>query len=348
MIWRSKPLSSPLWPVSILYAGIMKMRNWLYEREIISSFRLNVRVISIGNITVGGTGKTPLVDKLARLLKKNGKRVVILSRGYKRKGRGEVVVSNGKEILVSSDKAGDEPFLLAKRLSKVPIVVGNNRVKTGKIAMDIFRCDVLIIDDGFQHLNLKRDMDIVVMDASNPWGNGWMLPAGPLRENISSLKRADLVMITRTNRNDVEKMITLIRKFTKAQIFSSFHKPKEWVTLNDGVIYPLNLLINKCVLAFTGIGNPKAFEDTLLEIGVRTIKCIRFRDHHKYKLLEIKRIMLLAEKLGATAIVTTEKDGVKIDNNIKGEIPIYFLRVDLEIKEGDEEFIKALDSVLIS
>lgn len=348
-IWNSSTWGIILWPLSELYKCVMMLRNRLYDLRKLSSVRLKTKVISIGNLTVGGTGKTPLVERLAGFLRDKGYKVAVLSRGYKRKEKKAVLVSDGKEIKVSPEEAGDEPFLVATHLSNVSVLVGQDRVKTGRLAVRTQRCDFLIMDDAFQHRRVKRDLDIIVLDSTNPWGNGRLLPAGPLREPLSSLSRADVIVFARVDEvSGVEENVFQVRKFTHAPILFASHRPVEWVSLKNEKTFPLEFLKEKKVLGFAGIGNPASFRKTLEKVGVEIAYFFRFRDHHWYKKRDLERIIQKAKEIEADAVVTTEKDGIKVSRAKMDDIPIYFLKIEFEIQEGVEEIKRLLDNVLVS
>ena len=333
-------LESKLWgviftPLSILYGLGIKLRRYLYDLNFFPSSRLNVKVISVGNLTVGGTGKTPMVETLARLLKDNGYNVTILSRGYGRKSRGIIIVSDRESVKATPKEAGDEPFLLAKKLPGIPVVVGKNRRKTGKNAIAMWKSNILILDDGFQYMGLKKDFDVVLIDSQNPWGNGKLLPAGPLREPISELKRAHAVVFTRANGSrNINEKTKYLGEITSIPILFSTHRPSSWIPFGEKRYLPLNFLKGKKVTAFAGIGNPDSFKKSLMEINVKIADFIIYRDHYWYKKKDLDKLVLKAQQKGATALVTTEKDGVRLPILPKYKIPIYLLKIDLEIEGG--------------
>ncbi len=348
-IWKSPFWGFLLWPFSLLYRLGLFFRKKLYGWGIFTSVRLNTKVISVGNITVGGTGKTPCVEKLARLLKEKGYRVAIISRGFGRKGRGTVVVSNSKKVNVTAKESGDEPALLAKNLNEIPVIVEKNRAKAGYLAMHTWKTDILLLDDSFQNRQIKKDLDLVTIDSTNLWGNGRLLPAGPLREPLYSLKRADGIILTRTNESSINnKGEKRIRKFTDAPIFWANHEPRNFISLQDDRTCKLNILKDKKVLGFSGIGNPDSFKKTLHSIGVKLLDHIVFRDHYWYKPKDLKSILKTAETKKAEALVTTEKDHVRLPLDWYPSIPTYYLKIEFEIQKGFEEFISLLDSIFIS
>ena len=346
-VFNNKVWGILLCPLSFVVRWGVVLRRILYNLGIYSSVRLPAKVISVGNITVGGTGKTPLVETLARILKEEGFRVGILSRGYGRRGRGTLVVSDGKDIRTVPRETGDEPMLLARNLSGIPIVVGQNRVRAGQLAIQSFGCNILILDDGFQHLCIRRDIDFVVIDASNPFGNGRLIPAGPLREQISSLKRADAICFTRVDQDsNLRCSEEYIRKYSRAPIFASTHHPTGWISVENGGLFPLDGLKGKKVLAFAGIGNPESFRKTLKALSVEPVAFLKYRDHHWYTGRDLTHICETAKGAGAEAIVTTEKDGIRLPESMQCSIPLYSLKIKLQFKEGIREIKKFLNPVL--
>jgi tetraacyldisaccharide 4'-kinase len=334
-----------VWPLSQIYAMIIQIRNFCYEKQWLSSKRLSTRVISVGNITVGGTGKTPLVESLASFLHEKGFRVGILSRGYRRKKSNNelTVIPNGNALRENAIYAGDEPVLLASHLPEVPIIVGRNRVQAGEKAIEEFGCDLLILDDGFQHRKIKRDLDIVVIDGTNPWGNGGILPAGPLREPKRNLKRADAVVLSRTDEtNHLENVLIQIDSLSMAPVWFAKHKPEHWINFNKGTTRPLCFLEKKCVIAFCGIGNPDSFRRTLMSMDIEIIGFFPHQDHHWYTIHELQKMADLAQSKGAVALVTTEKDRMRIPESFANTVPIFILKIKMEIQGNGE----TLDTLL--
>ena len=335
--WQSRFLWVFLWPFSMLYRLAIVIRNACYDAGVFRTTRLDVRVISVGNVTVGGTGKTPLVVSLAERLKENGRKVAVLSRGYGRKTKGVVVVSDGHRMLASPEESGDEPYLLAGRLRDVPVVVGESRVAAGRTAIDRYGCDVFVLDDAFQHRSIFRDVDLVVMDANRPWGNGQLLPAGPLREPLSSLDRAHGIVLTHAGQLDPrDARLARIRKWTRAPFLFASHDPVGWVDLKDGTERPMGILNGKRVVAFAGIGNPSSFRKTLESAGVQTEHFLEFGDHHWYGDADIRRIQRSADEYGVDAVVLTEKDAVRLPVSVSWGKPVYYLKIRIKITSGKE------------
>lgn len=345
--------------LSQFYYLVIKTRWLFYKLGILPQTRLPCTVISVGNITWGGTGKTPAVIMIVKLLKEMGKRVAILSRGYRRNKKTKIaIVSDGEKIILSSREAGDEPYLLAKNLPGIPIIVGKRRIDSGKYAIERFGSEVLVLDDGFQYWPLKRDLDIVTIDSLNPYGNGYLIPRGQLREPISHLSRADVFLLTRANlvsREDLQGITGDLERFSpQAKILESVHQPEYLQGLFAGEKKGLDFIRERRVVAFSSIGNAYSFEKTLEELGAKIIKIFQFPDHHNYNqkdLQEIEAVCRSRLEKGEAILVTTEKDGVRLKESISPEadrVPreIWILKVKLEIIRGKEEWLTKIDSYL--
>lgn len=310
---------------------------WAYRWDLFPSHKLECRVISVGNLTLGGTGKTPVVMMIAEILRGNGRKPGILSRGYGGNSRNEInVVCDGKNILLSTEVAGDEAVMMAKRLRNVPVLVGSDRYQTGRYAIKHFGVDTLILDDGFQHLALKRDMNILLFDHQRPFGNGQLFPAGELREPKKEVRRADFVCITRYSGSSYPPGISeqLIKGLP---LVKSTLRLDSLLNLNDGEIFDVKKLQDQPVAAFSGIANPDDFRKLLEKTGARVVCYHPFPDHHEYTLVDLKHIEDSARKSGAKFILTTEKDAVKV-NSSSITIPLYKVALEMEILEGRETF----------
>jgi len=332
---------APFFFLSILYERIMRLRNYCFEASIIKSRRLASPVISIGNITVGGTGKTPMVIMLAGLLKKEGFRPAVLSRGYGAKQKERInIVSDGTKILMGIQEAGDEPLLMAQSLGDVPVITGKNRYRTGRHATDNYRANILLLDDAFQHRSLKRDIDIVLLDGALPFGNGYMLPRGMLRESKGALKRADIVVLTGNDGDEKrsEEAVKALRKYTGAPLFFASRKPDSLIDGKTGDKLPLDSLKAKRICAFSGIAQPENFRKTLEGLGGTIVSFIPFPDHHVYTEADIEEIGRRAVESSAEIIITTEKDGVKLIDVPPFLHDIYLLRIEMEITPSNHEF----------
>ena len=311
-------------------------RKKTYDFGLVRPTGVGATVVSIGNITAGGTGKTPATIYYARRFSEEGHRVVVLSRGYGRTTpmNEPLAVSDGKDILLSPDEAGDEPYLIAKKLPRVPVVVCGKRVRGALFAMQRFEPDVVILDDGFQHIALSRDEDIVVIDCTIPFGFGHLLPRGLLREPLSALRRATGFLLTHADGHEHEQVVDTLRRINPtATITKSRHRPVRLVSMRDNAESRCDSLGGKRVLALSSIGNPKAFEETLIKLGADVVSRLRFRDHHWYDGADSERIQATAERSRADYVVTTEKDGVRLALPPRVPGNTLVLEVELELIE---------------
>ncbi|HEX9973988.1 MAG TPA: tetraacyldisaccharide 4'-kinase [bacterium] len=336
------------YPLSLIYGAIIRVRNKCYDKNVFRSLKINeCRVISVGNISVGGTGKTPVIKFLAEKLMAEGFKVAILSRGYKRKSKGSVVVSDGTRVLSDIHQSGDEPFLLAMNLPDVPIVVESDRYKGALLIAERFQPDVILLDDGFQHRRLFRDLDIVTVDASTGFGRGFLLPAGFLREPLSSLRRANIIWLTRVNQGiDTDALISRIKEITQAPVISSNHQPVELIHANTHDRLPLSFLSRKKVLLFSGIANHFAFENTVKALGSNIILHKKFPDHYHYHAQDLQTIAALAQDNNIQLILTTEKDFVRLKDFITDNLQIYYLTVEIQICDHEDDLKNILTSIV--
>jgi tetraacyldisaccharide 4'-kinase len=298
--------------LSLPYALIMRLRALAYKRGLLPAHRLARPVISVGNITVGGTGKTPMVALLARYCLSRGKRVVMLSRGYGGSLHGETrMVSDGREIFLTSGEAGDEPYMLAKKIPGLMVVIGPDRYKAGLFAQEHLNPDIFILDDGFQHLRLHRDLNILLMDNTRPFGNGRVLPAGLLREPGTAGKRADLIIYTRCGKSEPVEHLPGI-PFCKSThdlagvVFRVGEEPE-----------PLSLLSDLKGVAFAGIADPPSFFSMLDNAGMNIVRKLNFPDHCTYSEGEISEIKAARKSAGGDYLITTEKDMVKLSSHLR-------------------------------
>jgi len=341
--------------LSFLFSGLVQLRYYLYEHRILRNKPLGCLVVVVGNLTVGGTGKTPVVEKFARILTERGRKVAILSRGYKSKKEplpkklwrkfthGEEappkIVSDGETVLLDSEAAGDEPYMLAKNLPGVVVLCDKNRVKAGSFAIRKFGCDTLILDDGLQYLPLKGKLNLLLVDKTNPFGNQHLLPRGILREPIKHLNRASYIFLTKSDGVCDEALLELIRENNpKAEIIECAHKPQYLRSVETGAELSLDKLKGARIAAFSGIASPESFEKMLREFGAEIRYNQRFLDHHRFSRYEIERLYKKAGQLELDMIVTTEKDAVRLFEDIKAPIPIYYLRLEIDILSGEEDF----------
>jgi len=347
-----------LYAMSWLFRGGVQLRLWLCRVRIRKGRQLGVMIVSVGNLTVGGTGKTPVVERLARELKDGGRNVAILSRGYKnrklpvlrrlrRKFFGKFkprVVHDGKKLLLDSAWAGDEPFMLARSLGDVPVLVHKNRARAGAIAVSEYKADILILDDGMQYLDIEHRLDICLIDRQAPFGNEFLLPRGTLREPPANLRRANCILITKAVPGESRALIKRIREYNRtADIIECVHQPQHLQNLYDaGDRRPLSDLRGKYIGVLSGIARPESFEDMLEKLGANRVITSRFADHHRFRGQELQDFVARAVRRDIDFIVTTEKDGVRFPSRIgaseQPEIPIYFLRVEIEIIAGHENW----------
>lgn len=338
---------------SIVYGWAVLFKLALYQHGFLKQHKLSCHVISLGNITVGGTGKTPTAQRLATIIRDAGYRVVILNRGYRAAWRGEIgLVSDGKKIYMSASEAGDEAYLLAKSLPGVSVVIGRNRIVTGEYAVNELKADVIILDDGFQHWQLARDLDIVLIDSLNMFGNQFMLPRGTLREPLSNLARAHIFLLTKVDQSTLEARdvihSTLEQHNSNALVVESIHKPRcfieveEWYKGTGIRDVPLDSVRGRKVLAFSAIGNPSSFEQSILDIGVDQVCGVRYADHHDYTMAEMQYIMQKAVDEDVYALITTEKDAVKIPAEFihsTRPLPVYVLSMSIYFTEGYQDLM---------
>ncbi|HEX9821709.1 MAG TPA: tetraacyldisaccharide 4'-kinase [Methylomirabilota bacterium] len=319
------------------YRGLLGAREWLYTRGVLHSSALDCPVVSIGNLTVGGTGKTPAVELAVRTLQELGHRPGVLSRGYGRRGGGVHVVADAASIRLDADEAGDEPFLLARRLPGVPVVVGANRYEAGRTARSRFGVTAIVLDDGFQHRTLRKDLEIVMARARAPWGNGRLLPGGPLREPLDSLGRAHLMVAT--GAHDVagaaEVTATLARVAPTVPVLTAVHVPTECFESSAMRFVPLSALGGARLVGFAGIGLPAGFRRTLQETAVAVAGFEEFADHHWYTREDLARLDRRAFEAHADGLITTEKDWVRLRALPALKRPVYVLSVRLRLTSGE-------------
>jgi tetraacyldisaccharide 4'-kinase len=355
-------LAGFLYGLSFIFSALVRLRWYLYEHRIFRNKPLGCLVVVVGNLTVGGTGKTPVVEKFARTLAERGRKVAILSRGYKSKKEplakklwrklthGEEappkIVSDGKTVLLDSEVAGDEPYMLAQNLPGVVVLCDKNRVKAGSFAIRKFGCDTLILDDGFQYLPLKGRLNLLLVDKTNPFGNQHLLPRGILREPIKHLSRASYIFLTKSDGSRDEALLELIRENNpKAEIIECAHKPQYLQSVDTGDRLSLDVLKEAKIGAFSGIASPESFEKMLRDFGAEIRYNQRFLDHHRFTRYEIERLYRKAGKADLDMIVTTEKDAVRLFDDIKASVPVYYLRLEIDILSGEEDFESATERI---
>lgn len=348
---------SGLFRIGVQYR-LARYRSGARERHF-----LGTRVVSIGNITVGGTGKTPVTELLSKELRDRGRHVAILSRGYKsrkldrpqkwmneRTGKPVPaddmprVVSTGRALLLDSKHAGDEPFMLAKNLDGVSVVVDKDRVKSARFAIGQLGADLLLLDDGMQYLDLAHSWDIVLVDATAPFGTGAMLPRGTLREPPKNLHRATFILLTKCDGSSNEELIRRIRKYNKvARIIETTHGPVHLENVFTRERKPLSFLEGKYVGAISAIAVPESFERSLGKLGAMVEITRRFADHHRFTRRDVEKFMQRCIERDLSMMLTTEKDAVRFPRPESIDVPVYFLRIEVRILSGREHWDEMLD-----
>lgn len=345
-----------LFSLSKVFKVAIKLRRFLYNVRILRDSTLGVQVIAIGNLTVGGTGKTPVVEKFARELRDQGRNVAILSRGYRSKPRPmhrwlqdklllredttpPRVVSDGRSLLLDSEMAGDEPYMLASNLKDVVVLVDKDRVKSGRYAIEKFGCDTLLLDDGFQYWKLRgRRQDIVLIDCQQPFGNERLLPRGTLREPPSHLARASTIFITKSDGQTGELRRRIAQYNPTAGIIECIHHPLYLEDVFTGQQLGLDALKGRKVASLSGIAQPESFEHSLVNQGAELVYSKRFADHHRFTQQEVLNAINRSKKRQADTIVTTQKDAVRFPKIDRRDLPIYFMRVEIKILSGANDF----------
>jgi len=325
----------------------MKFRAFLYTKGIYKQHRLPALVISVGNLTLGGTGKTPMIRYLAKFLLNNRRRPAVLSRGYGSKAKDEInVISDGKKVLLDTKISGDEPRMLADTLPGVPIITGRKRHLTGNYSIDNLGADSILLDDGFQHLGVRRDIDLVLFNANIMLGNKWVFPGGDLREPISALRRAHCFIITDVNRANHDHLDAfkqyLKQRFPDRPIFTTSHQTSRHlkkVEKDKTSILNIETASRMPLFAFCGIANPDSFKQTLSQehFNIKAFKA--FRDHHLYSAKDIRMLSEQAKKVGAQSLITTEKDFVKLVPHLFHDIPILSLEIELLPEKAFDLFL---------
>ena len=351
-------LSSVLYWISLLYGAGQKLRRLGYQKKIFPVRKLPCRVICVGNLAVGGTGKTPMTMYVAEKIKQFGLRPAIVSRGYRgsAQNRGGVV-SDGQSIYMGPEQAGDEAYMIAGRLKDVPVVVGKDRFAAGLLAVNQFHPDVLVLDDGFQHLRLSRDVDLVLLDHMQSFGNMYLLPRGVLREPISALSRATACIFTRyrdDKAGSAASTIEMIRKHSpQLPLFTSTYLPYHYIIKRgaqisfdeNAVCSPpeaIDILNGEKVFGFCGIARNYDFKDTVKNLGCRAVGFVEFSDHHRYTAQDFSNILAAAEKANARCLITTEKDLVRIPPENPFPLDIIVVGVGVSFGQGERDFFTFL------
>jgi tetraacyldisaccharide 4'-kinase len=352
-MWRDsrnelrKPLHFFFYLLSFPYGGAVRTRNRLFDNGFLKQQRIGCPVISVGNLTVGGTGKTPMVILLAGMLKDRGLRPAVLSRGYGGKSTADVlVVSDGRQVFAGPEQAGDEPVLIARRLKDVPVLAGTKRAVTGQYALEHFDVDTILLDDGFQHRYLKRDLDIVLLDSRQPLGNGFLLPRGPLREPPSALGRAGIIVFTRSGGCKAEPIDERLSGSLSGRVVLRTRVRPTSLTTREGEELPLSFLQGKRIFAFAGIAQPDSFRQTIESLGGIIAGFRAFPDHHGYSSQDLGRIENEAGLVRSDILLATEKDLVKLSGTPTLPPRTHGLAIETEILDGRDRLEATLREVL--
>lgn len=350
--------------LSRLYGAAMCLRALGYQSGCLKTNKLPCKVISIGNIAVGGTGKTPMTVYLAEMLNRHGFKPVVISRGYKggAEKRGGIV-SDGRTFFMSAEKTGDEPLMMARRLQTigVPVVVGRNRFRSGMLAIREFRPDVILLDDAYQHLKLRRDLDLVLLDGTHPFGNSHLLPRGILREPVSALERADIFVLTRTEKDDTTAVDRLRGIIGNQPVYTASHKPfiSQWVAAGvryrqkpfdrAAAAFDLRSLRDRRVFGFSGIAGNNGFKESLESLGCDLVGFTGFADHHWYSDDDVAALLRAAGQSGADVVCTTEKDFIRLA--LQRPWPVDLVVIGIDVSLGgrqaafEKDIVSRLDSV---
>jgi tetraacyldisaccharide 4'-kinase len=352
--------------LSWIFEVLVRLRLWLYRNRLFRDTPLGCKVVVVGNLTVGGTGKTPIVLKMARVLTARGRKVAILSRGYK--GASDsmlkrfwrwltqgsrpdpLVVSDGKSVLVGPDEAGDEPYMLAQNLcgEGVIVIVDRDRVEGGRFALRRFGVDTILLDDGLQYLPLRGQINLLLVDSRDPFGNGSLLPRGVLREPVSNLSRASYVFVTKSVGPPDPALVALIRRHNAtAEIIACSHSACELVEVDGPKRLPMAELNGRRVAAFSGIATPERFEEILTNQGAKIVANRRFLDHHAFADEDLDEVLDQAMQAKAEMIITTEKDAVRLQARFRPPIPLMFVRLEVEILGDPEGFNSAVERICL-
>ena len=334
--------------LSVAYRAALVMRDRAYRWRVLRTGRLQCPVVSVGNLTLGGSGKTPTVELAVRTLQELGAFPAVVSRGYGRATRGVHVVADRDGVRVDTRTAGDEPVLLAEHLPGVPVVVGENRHEAGRVAVERCGATALVLDDGFQHRTLAKDLEILVVQGRAPWGNARVFPRGMLREPLSALARAHLVVVTNpAGAEPVAAVTATVRRFNpSAAVVAARYQVQDAIETQSGRRLPVSELAGRRLIAFAGLGSPQGFANTLDGAGVRSVGFVEFPDHHWFTERDLSELARDARAAGAQGLITTEKDWVRVRDLPPPRLPLWVLPVRLVIESGLEIWQRRLAGVL--
>ncbi len=331
--------------LSLFYLSGYLLRKALYRMRLVKVKKLRAKVISVGNITLGGSGKTPFVLYLAKKLKERRKNFAILSRGYGRKKKATEELKRSESPDIKWEEVGDEPFLLSSHLPEIPVLIDKDRYSSGKIALNKYKAGILILDDGFQHWRLKKDIDILMVDSTQDLDKEMLFPAGRLREPLSALKKAGIFILSRTDQSpNIERLKTALRIHNRqAPIVESILEVTSVIDWRDKTEIELVSLKGKRGMAFCGIGNPCSFEKTLKSAGLEILNAFYFLDHYIYTRKDLLALDEEGKEIGADFLITTEKDSIRLPDAQGLSLPLLVLKVELKVISGEEKLWELLN-----
>jgi tetraacyldisaccharide 4'-kinase len=334
--------------LSLGYRGALRIRELAYRAGILRTGRLPCPVVSVGNLTLGGSGKTPTVELVVRTLQELGAVPAVVSRGYGRVTRGVHLVADREGTRAEARAAGDEPLLLAERLPGVTVVVGENRYEAGRLAVEQHGATALVLDDGFQHRSLAKDLEVVVVQGRVPWGNARVFPRGTLREPLTALGRAHVVVVTNpAGPEAVEQVTATVRRFNaSAAVIPGAYQLETALETQTGRRMRIAELAGRRLLAFAGLGSPQSFADTLDGAGIRRAALVEFPDHHWFTRSDLEELVRDARAAGAQGLVTTEKDWVRLRSLPAPPLPLWVLPIRLALASGHDVWHRLLAGVL--
>ncbi|OGC86812.1 MAG: tetraacyldisaccharide 4'-kinase [candidate division Zixibacteria bacterium RBG_16_48_11] len=340
------------------YFHILRFLSWLfflgywfrrgfYRFGFFQAVKLNTPVISVGNLTWGGTGKTPFVIYLASKLEESGQKVVILTRGYKRRSKTQILLITKNLSQHNWQDCGDEPHLICQSLKETAVIINPRRAKAAGWGEENLKPDVFILDDGFQHWKLARDLDLVLVDSTNPFGNRHLLPLGILREPLGAISRADLVVLSKVlDVNSCQEVKSILNPLFKGEIIQAKYRFSLIREQETGRAIPLESLRDKRILAFCGIGNPESFYLLLEKSGLKIEKKCSFPDHYPYARLDLLSLEKEGLKVGVDYLATTAKDGLKIPSNLQLKLPVLIFEIEVEIISGEKTLWQKIEQIL--
>jgi tetraacyldisaccharide 4'-kinase len=351
--WEKPDIPTVTAALSVLSLGYrlaLALRERAYGWRLLGTGRLPCPVVSVGNITLGGSGKTPMVELVARGLRELGAAPAVVSRGYGRDTRGVHVVADRTGVMLDARAGGDEPVLLAERLPGTPVIVGENRFEAGRVATERCGATAIVLDDGFQHRTVVKDLEIVVVNGRSPWGNGRLFPRGMLREPLSALRRADLVVVTNSSDSaSLEEATRAIRRQNeRAPVLSAAYEVVDAQEMGAGRRVGADELCGRRLLAFAGLGSPRGFAETLTAAGVRVADLVEYPDHHWFAEGDLGDLAQQARAIGAEGLITTDKDWVRLRGRALPLVPLWVLSVRLQLESGWEVLLAALGRALVA